>query len=160
MQFCSLVCGWAGWFSSWLRSRIHLWSAVGQVAVSSILYDAFSHAWGLASWRLGTLGFALCVCHSPAGYLKLVYVLVVRFEESSWKLFRLKFKMDQSHFHLILLVDARRKANPDWRVLKETLLLDKELWKHGTKGADAGKAELLGLLPQPQHPKEPGHVKK
>lgn len=124
MQFCSLVCGWAGWFfSSWLRSRIHLWSAVGQVAVSSILYDAFSHAWGLTSWRLGTVGFALCVCHSPTGYLKLVYVVVVGFEESSWKLFRLEFKMDQSHFHLILLVDARHKAKPDSGVWKRPYVL-------------------------------------
>ena len=72
----------------------------------------------------------------------------------------LRLRSDTHSFYLILLVDARHKANPGSRGRTQAFHLDKQLRKNGAKGVNAGRGEKLGPLLQPQHPKEPGCGRK
>lgn len=61
---------WMGWGSLLVSAGLtcHLWSAMVQGGVSALSCYTFSCVWGLAGWRLKTLGFPLRIssCHRLA----------------------------------------------------------------------------------------------
>lgn len=88
----SCICG-----QLWVKEVFLLFCAV------------LSHIWGLAGCRLGTLGFPPHVSHSPTGYLKFVYVVVVGLGKSKWK-HSWPLEAEAQHWHTVTSISFHRSV--------------------------------------------------